>query len=250
MKMPRQARQKSSTGIYHVILRGINQQQIFEEDEDNIKYLQTLAEYKAISEYKLLAYCLMGNHIHLLIKEEKEELVQIFKRIGGKFVYWYNGKYGRIGHLFQDRFKSEPIETDSYLLTVLRYIHQNPLKAGIVKDISKYEWSSYSDYLNQKSELTDIEFINEMIGKNEFIEFHKAENDDKCIEISDIQFRLTDEQAKKLIEKISQCDNATEFQKLDIKKRDNALKKLKKKGLSIRQISRLTGVSFAIVRKS
>lgn len=91
--MPRQARVKSETGIYHIMLRGINQQLIFEDEEDHIKFLQIVGDYKAVSGYKILAYCLMGNHIHILIKEEKEQIEQIFKRIGGKFVYWYNGKY-------------------------------------------------------------------------------------------------------------------------------------------------------------
>ena len=72
--MPRQARKLSSTGIYHVMLRGINQQQIFEDDEDYDKFLQILKECKEVSEYRLLAYCLMGNHVHLLIKQEQERL--------------------------------------------------------------------------------------------------------------------------------------------------------------------------------
>ena len=136
--MPRQARKKSESGIYHVMLRGINQQQIFEEPEDFEKFLQILKDCKAISGYKLFAYCLMGNHIHLLIKPEEESLEQAFKRIGGRFVYWYNVKYQRIGHLFQDRFRSEPVETDEYFMTVLRYIHQNPIKAGLCKVIDAY----------------------------------------------------------------------------------------------------------------
>ena len=113
--MPREARMKSESGIYHVMMRGINQQLILEDDEDNIKFLRVLKDYKEVCEYKIIAYCLMGNHIHLLIKEEKETLEHIFKRICGKYVYWYNGKYSRVGHLFQDRFKSEPIEDEKYL---------------------------------------------------------------------------------------------------------------------------------------
>ena len=88
----------------------------------------------------------MGNHIHLLIKPEKEPLEQVFKRIGGRYVYWYNVKYQRVGHLFQDRFKSEPVEDDSYFLTVIRYIHQNPVKAGLCKNIKDYKYSSYAEY--------------------------------------------------------------------------------------------------------
>ncbi len=85
----------------------------------------------------------MGNHIHLLLKEEKEELGIIMRRIGSSYVYWYNWKYKRCGHLFQDRYKSEAVEDERYLLTVLRYIYQNPLKAGLVKDIGAYKLSSF-----------------------------------------------------------------------------------------------------------
>ena len=83
MKLPRQARQKSESGIYHIMLRGINQQLIFEDEEDNVKFLEVLKDCKTVSEYKIFAYCLMGNHLHLLLKTEKESLEQIFKRIGG-----------------------------------------------------------------------------------------------------------------------------------------------------------------------
>ena len=145
--MPRQARKKSESGIYHIMLRGINRQQIFEDAEDCYKFLTILNEYKAISEYSIYAYCLMGNHIHLLLKEGTESLEQVFKRICGKFVYWYNAKYQRSGHLFQDRFKSEPVDTQEYLQTVIRYIHQNPVKAKLCKQISAYAYSSYAEYL-------------------------------------------------------------------------------------------------------
>jgi len=97
--MPRQARKLSSTGIYHVMLRGINQQQIFEDEEDYDKFLQILKECKEVSEFRLLAYCLMGNHVHLLIKQEQERLDTVFRRIAGRYVYWYNVKYRRVGHL-------------------------------------------------------------------------------------------------------------------------------------------------------
>ena len=110
--MPRQARRKSESGIYHVMLRGINKQVIFEDEEDSLKFLETLKNYKAISGYKIFAYCLMSNHIHLLLKVEKENLDLIIKRIASSYVYWYNWKYHRSGHLFQDRFKSEPVEDD------------------------------------------------------------------------------------------------------------------------------------------
>ena len=89
------------------MLRGINRQDIFEDEEDFLHFLTVLKECKAICEFEIYAYCLMTNHIHLLIKSGKEPLALVFKRIGSRFVYWYNLKYRRSGHLFQDRYKSE-----------------------------------------------------------------------------------------------------------------------------------------------
>ena len=248
--MPRQARKKSESGIYHVMLRGINQQQIFEDEEDYEKYLQILRECKAVSGFKLFAYCLMGNHIHLLIKPEQEPLEQVFKRIGGRYVYWYNVKYQRVGHLFQDRFKSEPVEDDSYFLTVIRYIHQNPVKAAICKEIEEYKYSSYRDYQNELG-LVNTTFAYNMLSKQEFERYNHEINADKCLEIRDtLKVRVTDEQAKRVIEKYSKCKTASEFQQLDLKSRDDFIAIFKQEGLSIRQISRLTGISYYLIQKS
>ena len=245
--MPRQARKKSESGIYHIMLRGINRQQIFEDEEDREHFLETLSNYKDLCGYKIYAYCLMGNHIHLLLKEGKEDLTLVFKRIAGSYVYWYNWKYHRCGHLFQDRFKSEPVEDDGYFLTVLRYIHQNPAKARICKKAEEYPYSSMREYTTYPF-LVDTDFALSMISIDEFIAYHAEANNDICLDIDD-SFRLTDDDAKKLITKIAKCKTASEFQGLTIEKRDKCLRILRSKGVSIRQISRLTGISFNIVRK-
>ena len=239
--MPRQARKKSNSGIYHIMLRGINRQQIFEDEEDRQRFLETLESYKDLCGYTLYAYCLMGNHIHILLKEGKEDLTLVLKRIAGSYVYWYNWKYHRCGHLFQDRYKSEPVEDDGYFLTVLRYIHQNPVKAKICKKAEDYLYSSMRAYLTFSS-FVDTTFTYSIISKEQFIEYHKEENDDSCLELIE-RFRLTDTEAKALIVKVAKCKSVVEFQELEIKKRNSCIHKLHKEGLSIRQISRLTGVS-------
>ena len=151
--------------------------------------------------------------------------------------------------MFQDRFKSEPIENDLYLLTVIRYIHQNPIKAGLCKNVSDYEFSSYREYF-KCSDLIDSDFVFEIIEKEAFITFNNEKAYDICLDVSDkTTVKVTDEQAKEIIEKVSKCKNVAEFQTLSTSNRDKYLKKLREKGLSIRQISRLTGVSFNIVRK-
>lgn len=247
--MPRKPRQKSESGIYHIMLRGTNQQVIFEEEEDYLKFIETLQKYKAISGYKVFAYCLMSTHIHILLKVGKEDLDLIMKRIAGSYVYWYNWKYYRKGHLFQDRFKSEPVEDDSYFLTVLRYIHQNPIKAGIVKNIDQYKYSSYNDYIDNSNCIIDTEFALSLIRKEYFAEFNNEPNNDVCLEIEERNFRLSDMEAKKIIKKISKCDNTTEFQELKVEKRDKYIGELLEQGLSIRQINRLTGISKGLVER-
>ncbi len=252
--MPRAARRKSKSGIYHVILRGINRQIIFEEDEDSIRFLETLREYREKGSYKIYAYCLMENHIHLLLKEEKEELGIAMRRIGASYVYWYNWKYNRFGHLFQDRYKSEVVEDDKYFLTVLRYIHQNPVKAGIVNDVEHYKWSSYFSYIS-RNVMVDIDFAldmfsNDRIGAIEsFREFHKVIDKNDCLDISENR-RLTDEDAIKIIKEVCQINSCNEVQEVEKGQRDKYLKALKEQGLSTRQISRLTGISRGIVLKA
>ena len=227
------------------MLRGINRQQIFEDDEDRKRLLETLLRYRNECGYTVYAYCLMGNHFHILLKEGMEELDSVFKRIAGSYAYWYNWKYRRTGHLFQDRFKSEPVEDDGYFLTVLRYIHQNPVKARLCKSVESYLYSSISEYYS-KPELVDTSFALSMLPLPEFIDYHNQVSDDNCLEMED-HFRLTDEEAKRIIDKISKCKSAAAFQALDPPKRNLYIKKLHKNGLSIRQISRLTGISKKIV---
>lgn len=251
--MSRKAREKSNTGIYHIILRGINRQIIFEDHEDYKKFIQTIKDYKEISGYEIYAYCLMSNHIHLLMKEGEEDLGIVFRRIGAKYVYWYNCKYTRSGHLFQDRYKSEAVENDKYFMTVLRYIHQNPIKSGIENDIGKYPWSSYSQYLG-KSGICDTKYALSLFTDEEeraislFQKFNKEENKDKCLDYEETA-RINDIEAAKIIMEVAGVENTSEVQNFEKEKRNIIIKQLKKARLSIRQIARLTGISFGVIRR-
>ena len=247
--MPRQARRKSKTGIYHVIMRGINRQSIFEDDEDYERFIETLKKYKETSEYKIYAFCLMRNHFHLLMKTEKEDLDLVIKRIAGSYVYWYNLKYHRSGHLFQDRYKSEAVEDDPYFLTVLRYIHHNPIKAGLYRLVSDYKYSSYGEYITGDSRLVDINYVLNIVDKDSFVKFNNESKTDSCMDIADEVCRINDTDGATIMQRVSNCANSAEFLRLDIPQRNLCIKKLKQEGLSIRQISRLTGVSVGISRK-
>ncbi len=251
--MPRNLRKKSSTGIYHVVFRGINRQIIFEDNEDYRKFLFTLIDCKEKSGFKIFAYCLMSNHIHLLIKEEGESLGVAFRRLGASYVYWYNLKYSRKGHLFQDRFKSGVVEDNRYFLEVLRYIHQNPVKAGLVNDPGDFRWSSYREYLmpfNNKYNLCEKNFVLKIFSWNltSFKEHSMQACDDEIIN-SNGKNRLNDMQASKTIENIAGLNAPAELQTFEKENRDMLLKKFKAVGIPMKQIARVTGISYGIIRR-
>lgn len=152
--MPRYPRDISESGIYHVMIRGINKMNLFLDKNDKYKFLEILSRMKCQREYLLYAYCIMDNHVHLLIKEEMESISMSMKRICVSYSYYFNKKYKRVGHVFQDRFRSERIEDDEYLLECMRYIHNNPVKATIVANPKDFKFSSYNVYINwDKDEL-------------------------------------------------------------------------------------------------
>lgn len=253
--MPRTARKLSQSGIYHIMARGINRQVIFKDTNDIVRYLQTLQQLRNTREFAIYAYCFMNNHVHLLLQEGLEPVSQTMRRLGSSYVYWYNHKYERVGYLFQDRFKSETVEDDTYFLTVLRYIHQNPLKAGLCSNIQEYKWSSYNDYLNLDG-LTDTDFALKIFDPDKkkaiehFISFHGRENDDYCLDIETTQ-PLSDHEAADLIIKICQISRPEELKDAEKPTRTRMLNILKSKHpLSIRQIARLTGISRNIVERA
>jgi REP element-mobilizing transposase RayT len=231
------------------MLRGIDRQQIFEDASDYLMFLEILEDCRSVSGFQLFAYCLMGNHAHILLRVTEERLETIFKRIGGRYVYWHNAKYQRIGPLFQDRFKSEPVEDDSYFLTVLRYIHNNPVKAGLCRKPGEYPYSSYTAYLTA-SDTVDTEFGLGMLPGEEYARYHSLPNSDRCLEISETKrYAVTDDQARKIIEKLTHCRSISDFQSLEEPRKKNYTKKIHNKGVSIRQISRLTGISKGMVER-
>lgn len=128
--MPRRPRQLAESGIYHVMLRGVNRDAIFLDDEDCSRFLHSLGQAKDASGCSVLAYCLMSNHAHLVLRTGDEPIGAVVKRLGVRYAGWFNRKYGRIGHLFQDRFRSLPVEDDAYFVTLLRYVWNNPLRPG------------------------------------------------------------------------------------------------------------------------
>ncbi|KMY51908.1 transposase [Peribacillus loiseleuriae] len=235
------------------MLRGINRQLIFKDDEDKTRLLEMLKKYKDISKYQLYGYCLMDNHIHLLLKEMKENVSEAIKRISSSYVYWYNMKYERCGHLFQERFKSENVEDTAYFLTVLRYIHQSPIKAGLSKNVSESEWTSINEYI-RKVNMVDIDFGLNLFSLDRskaitlFIEYMQQPNDDQCLE-EQAKVRMSDREVREYLYKLG-ITNISVFQQMDKENRDAILVMLKElNGVTVRQLSRITGVAKSVIHR-
>jgi REP element-mobilizing transposase RayT len=185
--MARQARQESGTGYYHVMMRGINREFLFKRDSDKAYYMELVREQQVNRMLELLAWCVMDNHVHMIVKAEKEEMSKAIKIISLKFAAHYNREHKRIGPVFGDRFRSENIEDDKYLLGALRYVHLNPVKAKLVNDMAAYRWSSFVEYLGQAHYVTDGQkaVALELFGGDlqRFITFHAQEDDSEYLEI-------------------------------------------------------------------
>lgn len=249
--MPRKGRVLSNDGIYHIMLRAVNRQRIFEEDADYKLFLNIIQDYKISCGFRLYAYCFMDNHIHLLLKTGPMDLGKIMLRITSKFVYWYNIKYQRSGHLFQGRYKSEPVEGRDHFMTVLRYIHQNPVKAGICISPEEYPYSSYRDYLYRNNDWVDISQAFEIMEDDSFFIYSIQENEDCCMDDTVRPYRhYTDEQAQRIYVKCCDGISVWDFQRLGMSIRNTYLRKLKKAGLSVRQIRRLTGISLGVIQRA
>lgn len=150
--MPRKARERSATGCYHIMARGINHIAIYNDDADNMNFLHIL-DFCADEDFTIFAYCLMGNHFHLLAKADADVLQHVMKAVGIRYVAYFNRRYQRDGPLFRGRYNSQPVTTKGYFLRVLRYIHRNPVAAGIVQEMQDYPWSSYLDYFGSRKKV-------------------------------------------------------------------------------------------------
>jgi putative transposase len=192
--LARQARSKSELGIYHVMLRGNERKSIFLDEEDKNRFVEIMLQKKEVAGSHLYAYCIMDNHVHMVIRELEngQPLETLMKRIGVTYALYFNKKYKRVGHVFQDRFRSEIIEDESYLLSVIRFVHKNPVQSEMVQGLN-YSWSSYHWYIGFKKNLPLPAEMEDVLGQfsqdrriavKRFVEFHQEEETRAFLDVS------------------------------------------------------------------
>ena len=243
--MPREARNHGEWGYLHLIARGIGKQILFEEKGDFLHFLHLLKRFSSETNVAICAYCLMDNHFHLLVYDPEFNSPLFMKKLEGTYAVYFNRKYERSGHLFQNRYKSRAIDSEDSLITVFRYILNNPYKAGI-SSAAEYPWNSYHQYGNPNS-FVDTTYLQELLGSfTEYAAFINANEDDD----TDIEFqRHDDDWAIAVIRKTFNISSGTVMRSFDKNSRNAAIRLLKEKGLSIRQIERLTGISKSLIQR-
>ena len=262
--MARKLRSASDSGVYHVILRGVNRQDIFECENDYLKFLSLMERLVfPVDEtgqripplLVIYAYCLMPNHVHLLVREQKCGVSAAIKWISGTYAGYFNQKYEHIGHLFQDRFRSEVVNDWEYFLNLMRYIHQNPVAGGLVNDVSYYRWSSWREYDPKMVSVIPICATTSVYTKITFDElkdlvYTPLPKTQRVLDFdSDTGMRVSDDRLREYIKAEFGITEVSAIQHLEKKERDEIVKKLLEFCRNERQISRVTGICRGVIRR-
>jgi REP element-mobilizing transposase RayT len=167
LEMARPTRIEFPGALYHVTARGNERKAVFRDDADRAKYLERLSHYRDSLGFKLLAYCLMDNHVHLAIESGEAPLSRIMARLQSSYTQYFNRRHRRVGHLFQGRYKAFLVERDRYALGLLRYIHENPVKAAVARRPADYRWSSDRHYRTGAAPpWLDVDRLLSMLGRS------------------------------------------------------------------------------------
>jgi len=215
--MSRIARSKIIAPYYHIMSQGINKSCIFEANEDKLYFIKQMNFYKREFNISIDSYCIMTNHYHILINNKNiEDITKFMHTINTKYASYYNNKYKRVGYVFRDRYKSQPILDECYYNNCVKYIFNNPVKAGLCREPFDYEYSNIKDYIKKKNidnfnVLDDYNFIDiseEIKTCSEIVEEFLCDNNLK-------KEYLTNEKEKlqELI-KILKIDNKISFRRI------------------------------------
>lgn len=249
--MPTAPRRISESGLYHVVARGNGKQLIFTDDADREIFRSYLARFASEDGLSVIAWCLMDNHVHLVVQDDSRQLAHAVGGLLGAYAKYFNRITGHVGSVFQPRFFSEPIEDDGYLLASVRYVHINPEKAGMCA-ASAYRWSSYREYAEGDGDgLCATELVLGMLdGPTGFVEL--------CAGASprDVGFegvvKLGSDEALRIADDIARafdCADAAAVKALPISRRNVILAAMRGNGLTIKQVERATGVGSGIIAR-
>lgn len=173
--MPRLARNVyKGEKVFHVMVQGINKETIFSEEREKYEYIKLLRQYEREYKLRVISYCVMGNHVHLLIDtKDVDDLTKYMHKLNTSYAIYYNKNNNRVGYVYRDRYKTQVIENGRHLYNCIIYIHNNPVKACLCDRAEQYKYSSYKQFLKyENNELLTMIFKD----KNEYTKAHKKTN--------------------------------------------------------------------------
>lgn len=200
--MPRKARKDLETGFFHVMVQGIKKENIFYNNKYKEKYIYLMKFFKEKQKIDIISFCVMENHVHIIIyTEDINELTIFMRKLNTTYAINYNKEEKRVGYVFRNRFESKEIYNQDYLTKCIKYVHMNPVKAGIVRLEKDYKYSSYNDYINKKGIITK-EIIQKIFNSkyNYLKEFLKIEYDEKLFKELEKE-EITEEKLQEEIDK-------------------------------------------------
>ncbi len=245
---------RTVTGFYHVCARGMGKQLIFEGDEDRWEFLELMRDCCREEGVTVIAWCLMGNHVHLVLADYEDAMSAAMHRLLLTYARRFNKRTGRTGHLFQNRFDRRSLDTDRYLMAAIRYVHANPQEAGIAL-IERYPWSSFAEYLRAYDNDTtrgfsDPSCVLELFGSAEgFIAYSLSTPDGSEPALCDMKetewerHAFADKMAKSLGVPLCGVKAAPPA------RRDTVIVGLHDAGFTVRQIERYTGIGKSTVSR-
>ena len=251
--MSREPRNRILTEFNHIMLRGIGHMNIFMDEDDHQRFIETIKKFNGDREIKMHAFCLMSNHVHFLVQASPEAIPGFMKSIEVSYAQYFNSTHEHVGHLFQNRYKSEAITSERYFLAAFRYILLNPQTAGICR-WEEYRWSSSGTYLMREDDgITDTSLITDIIGGRDEVVCFVNRNAEDLSQIAEPVLpgkRLADNKALKTIQAISGLKDPMAIQGTDRETRNELLAALKKKGITIRQLERMTGINRNTIQRA
>lgn len=245
---------RTVTGFYHVCARGMGKQLIFEGDEDRWEFLELMRDCCREEGVTVIAWCLMGNHVHLVLADYEDAMSAAMHRLLLTYARRFNKRTGRTGHLFQNCFDRRSLDTDRYLMAAIRYVHANPQEAGIAL-IERYPWSSFAEYLRAYDNDTtrgfsDPSCVLELFGSAEgFIAYSLSTPDGSEPALCDMKetewerHAFADKMAKSLGVPLCGVKAAPPA------RRDTVIVGLHDAGFTVRQIERYTGIGKSTVSR-
>lgn len=249
--MPRKARERKPGAVYHVLMRGREKKALLKTPNDYEYFLSLLRKYREDGGPELYGFCLLPDHVHLVVREGEEPLGCYFRKLATAYACHYNLKHKRAGHVFQDRCRSVILSGPEEIFLVLSAIHTEPVRAGLCPDAGAYPYSSLGDYLNRNDyPLTDTAAMKAFFPEGDFDNIPESGQLSRVMEPPEEKKTLTDKQAEKIMKKVAHAKKLMELPVMSRKVRNAWLRRLRREGMSVTQISRFTGLGRNIVSRA